>query len=453
MSPLKKSLVFLLIALSFSAYLIKSKPKLKVDQSEEKTLELSTVRVHKSSENIEVKLYGTVEAKNELNLRSQSKGRVFEETEIFPGKFVKTGEVLYHIDSPELRTQIVNTKSLIRSSLAHSENLEEELELLKQNLEIAKELALLAQEAAEKQKLILDIEKTLFENSSKLYASKNISESDLLKRKSQLKRQELSYIQAQEASKYKIDSIKQIEKAQSSKKFALKAEKEKLLQRQAELTDFEDAEEKNKLKSNFPGQISKIYVSNGQDLQAGSPVVDLRASDKVWLNCKLADSYFYWLYQGDLLKKELLNEEVELKLVNQNLNKSFKARLKAFGDKLNVPTRSLNLFIERENPLNANAYPQQDEELKPGSYCELNLKLAQLDDIYLVPRAALQENQQIFAYDKNNESIIVFDQVSLVFESEKGLFLKIENAPDEIDIIKQKVYKLKKGQKIKAKAS
>jgi len=134
--------------------------------------------------------------------------------------------------------------------------------------------------------------------------------------------------------------------------------------------------EYTKVTAPFTGVITKRYADKGSMIQAGTasqtqsmPLVKLSENSLLRLILPVPESAVPGVHIG---------QQVEVKV--PTLNRSFPGLVKRFSDKLQLSTRTMDTEVD---------VPNASLVLIPGMYAEVNLTLAQKNNVVAVPVAAV----------------------------------------------------------------
>jgi RND family efflux transporter MFP subunit len=161
-----------------------------------------------------------------------------------------------------------------------------------------------------------------------------------------------------------------------SAKSALVASRQQVDVNSAELSKVRTMIEYTKVTAPFAGVITKRYANTGSMIQAGiasntqaMPLVSLSENAQLRLILPVPESAVPGVHIG---------QQVEVKV--PTLNRSFPGRVARFSDKLQLSTRTMDTEVDVSNP---------SLVLIPGMYAEVNLTLAQKNNVLTVPVTAV----------------------------------------------------------------
>jgi RND family efflux transporter MFP subunit len=159
-------------------------------------------------------------------------------------------------------------------------------------------------------------------------------------------------------------------------KSALAAAKQQVDVNSAEVAKVKTMIDYTKVTAPFAGVITKRYANTGAMIQAGissqtqaMPIVSLSENTRLRLILPVPESVVPGVH---------INQQVEVKV--PTLDRSFPGRVARFADKLQLSTRTMETEVDVSNPTLV---------LIPGMYAEVNLTLAQKNNVLAVPVAAV----------------------------------------------------------------
>jgi len=162
----------------------------------------------------------------------------------------------------------------------------------------------------------------------------------------------------------------------ASAKSALAAAQQQVDVNNAEVSKVKTMIDYTKVTAPFAGVITKRYANTGSMIQAGissqtqaMPLVSLSENTLLRLILPVPESAVPSVHIG---------QQVEVRV--PTLNRSFPGRVARFADKLQLSTRTMDTEVDVSNPTLV---------LIPGMYAEVNLTLAQKNNVLAVPVAAV----------------------------------------------------------------
>jgi RND family efflux transporter MFP subunit len=171
-------------------------------------------------------------------------------------------------------------------------------------------------------------------------------------------------------------------------KSALAASRQQVDVNNAELAKVKTMIDYTRVTAPFAGVITKRYANTGSMIQAGissntqaMPLVSLSENSRLRLILPVPESAVPGIHIG---------QQVEVKV--PTLNRSFPGRVARFADKLQLSTRTMDTEVDVVNPTLV---------LIPGMYAEVNLTLAQKNNVLAVPVAAVDVDSTAEGSDAN----------------------------------------------------
>ncbi|MCB1136681.1 MAG: hypothetical protein KDK78_10460 [Chlamydiia bacterium] len=380
---------------------------------------------------IHVEVFGTAQSAKTLRLQAPIAGTVKALDDLWVGKFIEPKTPFFQIDTIKQDLAIGDIAAQLDELQIKKERLERESFVLSRRAETARALLETSAAAIQKQQDLLKIETQLFANKQELYSKETISYTEFLEGEASLRQAELRVLNAETDRNNRRDAIDQLElMIDENKKSLANIENEReILQLKRE--DLESDRSKAAIAVDFHAQIIELPIEKKQEVTPGTHLATVRSIDKSQVRVDVPDSYFRWLYTGDLLNQldQQPTERISIALVIQGFDKHFDgAYIKAIGDRVNIPSRSLPILIERENPVGADGRAIPQDELKPGMYCRVRLELAQADDVFCVPYSAIQADGSLVIAKQGEDGAWVFDVLSepeLVHESRDCALMRL----------------------------
>lgn len=429
-------LVSLLISLRPEVEMVSPEPP--------QALLVNTLEVHRSTYPVKVRVYGEASASKSMTMKAHISGTVRALSDLFEGKRLEPGEALFQIDPIKQKLAIEELEVELKELELNRSLLEREGEILSMRIETAKGLVETAQAALEKEKQLLEIEKQLFQNSEDLYAQETISNTEFLQAEAELRSRELKVLSSHTALRSRRDALDQLLlNLASSKK-----EKENTVHERAakeiQIRELQNDVDKARIGVDVHAQITSLSIEEKQEVTAGSTLAVVRPVDRARLKVDLPDSYFRWLYSGDLFLQANGMKDAEgkilIELVNREFVKEFKGGyIQSIGESLDEQTRSLPITIERINPVDEQGHAISKEELKPGMYCRVTLVLDEVSSAFLVPYSAIQSNGSLVVAEKKPEEkgheLVVYDSVEQLHEGPDGVLLRLPEGVERVRVV------------------
>ena len=401
-----------------------------------------TIEVLRGSYPILVQTFGTVKAEKTVTLNAPFAGRVTAAPNLVPGRDSIAEQVLFRMETTKLESAIGQLKAQLNSLQLEKRRLSEQISFFNKRIKVAKDLVRSRQESVNQSKQTLAIQQEIYEKNKALYLEKAISRTEFLQVDLQVNNAELSLINSRAEVDNNLERLNFLEQQVSADQVALddiaNQQRQLALQVYEQLNDLD----KSQVKLAFPSRIIEVFVDQEQEVSAGTALASVRSTNAVEIVVNLPDTHFRWLYEGDLLNRDPKEKEtpVSITLVNQGFRKQFSGgKIKSIGESVNEPTRSLPFVIGRENPQTELGLPVGSDELKPGMYCEVELSLGQLDEVFLVPPQSLQEENRLFAVETDESRLRVVDDFEVLHEGREGLLIKIPGATSPLTLLSHKL--------------
>ena len=393
---------------------------------------VSITTIKKQSNPIILHTYGTVQAEKQVVLTSPFSGKVESVGDLYEGKAFLANEPLFKLETKTLDHAIEQLNIQVEKNKTQLLFLEEEKLLTKKRVENAKELLKTSQSLLDKQITTLNIEKKLFLKQKELFKKGTVSNTELLESETQLRKEELSVLQAKTSLESTQDNLQQLKLTLLNNKINIS----KLNYEQKDLENKNIELKKDLRKTNisvdFPSRITELFIDKEQETSTGTQLATVISTNTVEIQAPVYDHLFKWLYKGGLLnqqgKEELFKRTpITIRLVNQGLNTTYSNGLiKEFGESVSEETRSLPVIIQRTNPKDPKGNPLPEKELKPGMFCAISFPLCFLENTYLIPESALQKENQIYLADEDTEGsyqLLIIKDVTVLFNGEEGLII------------------------------
>lgn len=457
------ALAFLFLVFVVVGKLIKNRP---LPQRKESVRvfrpRLDTLNVKKGSQSIKVQTYGTVEAMNSVTLVAPYAGKVEALSHLYPGKYLKAHEILFSLEKIKLKLSIDQQRTQIDELSLKEKQLEENQSLLSERVITTQRLLEIAQQGSQKQKEQLANERQLYRNIEELYTKEAVSNNELLNQESKFLAMEVSYLEAvtREANVY--NNLLQLKSEVNNTLFSLRSIKNQKRLLELEIEELQADLDKSDISVDFPAQISEVFTEKEEEVSPGKQLATVRAVDSVEITVSIPDSYFKWLYAGPLLQEvaeRKSSREMDIVLVNRGFRKHFSGGfIKSVGDSVNIPTRSLPVVIGRNNPRDTRGELIAKDELKPGMYCEVTILLHRLDDVFLIPREALQSENQLFYISPASDAeayptLGIIKDVTILHESAEGVVVELPKNYQQLQLVTSSLKRAWEGMEVEASSS
>lgn len=394
--------------------------------------------VSRGSHPVYVTTFGSTQAEKTVTLRAPVSGKILEATDLYPGKVVFPDDILFNIEKTKIDLAIRTVELQIEELDVNEDKLNQQEDILISRLGNANELYKLAEGTHEEQFSILEIDQKLFDNAQELFKGENISNTEFLRSKTALQKSEVAYLDARKQMQNSLDSIHRLEMDLSTTQQQLLLIENKRQALGVRMEELQDDLNKSDVKVDFPAEVVEVFADRGQEVGPNTDLAKVRSYDAAEIVVNIPDSHFEWLYRGKLLEstsQELPESILNVKLVNHGFEKVFEgAYIKSISGSVNIPTRSLPMVIARRNPVDDEGKIISREEMIPGMYCAVRLKLCDLDDTFLVPPESIQANHQLLhvVLDDSSEQteVSVIEDFKILYEGDEGVIVHI---PEDLD--------------------
>lgn len=428
--------------ISLTSVLIGLRP---VPKQKEETVykpEVVTQRIQRGSQAINVQVYGTVEPQNRVTLVAPFAGTAVATTDLYPGKTLEANEAIFLLEKVKLELAIAQIGTQIDELHLKEQQLKEDNELLRGRIENSQILLDIAEKTQAKQKDQLAIEKRLFSNIQELHEQESVSTTEFLVQESKLIKGEIGLFEAKTRVADVTNNLYRLRSELNSNEFALQNIVNQRALLQLKRDDLQNDLDKAEVSVDFPSQVSEVFIDSEEEVALGTKLIAVRSTDKVEVTVNIPDSYFKWLYAGDLLNDVAAGNStktLDIVLINQAFRKNFKGGyIKSVADRVNVPTRSLPVVIGRDNPRDEDGKLIATDELKPGMYCEVSIHLHDIDNVFLIQRKALQSENHIYHVvmnEKQEAELDIIQDVEILHESDAGVIVRLPEQYDELLLI------------------
>lgn len=357
----------------------------------------------KGDQIIKVDLYGNVEAARKLILRAPFTTKVEVLKGIERGTLIPAGQELLRLETTKL-DYTIETLKLEQQGLQTRQRQELHLlESLKERREMMEESVKIYADSLDVHRKKYENRRKLFEKSETLYESRTLSEIQYVERELQYQQAQLEWDEVRKGYLAQVMALAQLDeelgRVQASLESSEQAEKKLALT----LAERRHEREKAFLSVDFPARIGKIAVDAGDEVALGEELIQVLSADESIVQLNLPDHYLRWVYQENLLHQTYPREEGSPKItitqIAGNDERVFSGvYLKAIGEALNEPTRSLPLIVARKQSMSAH-----DEILLPGTYVRVTIELSTVENVYSLPSQALQEGNRLFLVKDGEE--------------------------------------------------
>lgn len=330
--------------------------------------------------------HGTVEAAESWRAIVRVGGEVVEEhPDLGVGTIVNKGAVLFRIDDTDYKLSVANAEAAIESAKADLEEKQKSIENTRALLEIEKRNYALTKKEYERQK-------TLVQRGSATKAAMDSAERDMNSRASSLRELENT-----------LDLI-------PSQLSVLKA---KLAQAQSDLELAKLDLERTVVRAPFTGRVVEEDIAVGQVVNQGNAVLTLDTVDRVEVEAEIPVSRMITLFDPDQFEpinminafrmRQFLNRAdlgATVRFTSGDLNFDWTGEVVRLRGALDSVARTLGVTVAVDAPFDQ-ARPGKRPPLVSGMYVEVELSGAARDNVFVIPRTAVQDGQ-VFVADTDN---------------------------------------------------
>lgn len=434
--------ILLLIA---SIFLITALINMRPEPGEVETLPLvpakvEAMRLKRGTQLLRTRVYGTARADKQIILRAPISGTATAAESTFAGSQVPQGQPLFSIDGTKLRLQARQRRAQQESVDVRQRKTETDIVALKGRIAAAEELLRLGEINLASKKKSEEIARTLYDKQRRLYEREAISEVELLQAETTLRQAEQAAIEAARSIETTQDALLTLEQTLATAEYDLAVLINDREEIELEIAQIADDLAKTTINAEFPTQVISVEVDQEEEVSSGAVLATIRSRDRVEVDLSLPDSLFPWVFQPDSLLNRISDTlRIPLSLVNQYYPVTYQgARIKAISGEVSDQTRSLTITVERENPKDASGSPIPESELRPGMYLAALLPLAQIDNVFLVPSAAMQESGDLFLIEDN--VIRRVSEVEQLYDGPDGIIVRLPDTFEEIHLVTQPLY-------------
>lgn len=414
--------------------------------------------VRRGPQEIYVTVYGTVKPERSLTLSAPFSGAAHAARELVPGANIQPGEQLFRMLTTSTDLEIDRLGVRLNELDLQEKKLITDRQLLLARMESAKQLYRIAAESFKRQKAAVEIEEQLFSNSEALHERKSLATAEFLAARNRLLGAELAELESQRAMESAQDNLNQLRLTLNNLELQLSTIGETRSSIKLEIAKLNDTVTRADISLDFPAQVEEVYVDTAQEVNSGAALAKLRTVDSVEMTVNIPDAYFRWLYDGDILdepnKPLEKRRRLDVELVNAEFRKAFSnAYIKSIGESVNSPTRSLPITIGRANPLDATGLPIAREELKPGMYCQISLKLSEIDSVFRIPRSALQVDKRLYHVVRSMADkqpvVAAIDEIEVIHDTGSELIVKLPEEYSDILLVTQPLRSVAPGAQVR----
>ncbi|WP_169567126.1 efflux RND transporter periplasmic adaptor subunit [Sneathiella limimaris] len=339
--------------------LVKTKPEIATKEPEERSWNVAVQALEPAQVQSKIRVYGTVIAERDVDLRSLVGGEVVSVSERFKnGAFVQEGEVLIEVDPFDYELAVQEAKASLLEARARLSELEANL----------KSDRVLFQQDQE----LLDIEKRNLTRSLALKDRGNISDKALDDVKASLQRQR-QQVETRSAGL-------EIEQARINQQ---KAAIERL---ELSLKKAERDRSNTSLLAPFSGYLQGVSVELGKKIDAKDQVATLIDAQNLEVQFQLSnDQYGSLLSTGEALQGRSI--DVIWQVGRQKL--TFTGKIMRFGSEIQAATGGIEIYAELAPSQNLNL-------IRSGAFVEVHMQGPKYEKAVRIPDYALFDKDKVY---------------------------------------------------------
>ena len=366
------SILILLLAASLSFWFYSHKPQTKKVKPQRPVPIVKTVTVQAGSESVLFEAAGIVIPAQRLELQSEVEGRIIDQSpELVPGGIIKKDGLVVQIDPLDYRLQVSEREAELATA-RYEVKVEEGRQIIARQ-----EWQLLEKELLEEQ------------------ISKHLA----------LREPHLENVHARFGA------------AESRLEAARLAEK------------------RTEIRAPFTGLVLEEFVERGQFIGRQTAIATLVATDQFWVQVSVPLSLL-----GRLRFPGKPGEEGSPALIvlEQGYGGKVSSRegslFKLLPD-LDPKSRKARLLVTIKDPFNLEQHgaPERAEKMLLGSYVKVRINAGKLDNVYVIPRAALREGDRLWLI--NGEGKLDIREVTVLWRRVDDVLVDAQLAPNERIIV------------------
>lgn len=409
-------------------------------------LPVKLTEAKRGSHAVRVKLFGTARPEKSYELHAPFSGTVAPLKNHVEGDFVSAGDIIYQMSTTSIDFSLGQMESQLEMLRLEEERLQENSAFFQSRLETLGALTAYNQQSIEIQEARRNIEAELFESKKKLREKETISQTSFLKADSSFRQIELSLLSNKTTLENNRERHHLLRQELRKNDFAIKKLSLDARELQYKMADLLNDRQKAFIALESDTRMVKAHVESEQEVPAGTKLATLRSTKTVLIPVALPDNYFRWLYEGDLLEGG--QPEIDIRLVNRGFEQHFMGgTVRSIGSDLSPETRSLSVVISRDNPVDEHSQLLAEEELRPGTYCEVIFELCRVADTYFIPHSALQENRRLFTV--RDSKLHIVKEVELLHESNEGLLIRLPHEEGDLQVVTHVMRGVEEGMAVK----
>ncbi len=377
----------LIIAGAIAAVLIKMRPHPTRRTVVNPVTLVETIEAHKTSQNMIIRAYGTVRSGENLSLTAEVRGRIVEMSPDFEeGIYFPKGAFLMRID-PSLRTEIKRLDAEVARIFQERKNLQASLIIVEEDLGLVK----------------AEYERNLALAKRKVVSQTLLDQTQQRWLTSRQKAQEIENSLA--LIKPRINLLK--------------------AQRQSVLVQMKEAQldlDRTEIRAPFECRMAKKLAETGQYVTAGMKLAHLYNVGIMEVEVHIPPQDIVWLHFNSGGSVNLKGDpparaRVIFSAAGKKIQwQGFVSRTKG---QMEETTRTLPVIIEVKD-----GHPGTEHPLMPGMFVTVEIVGKRVDDLYLLPREAVHEDNSVYVVDNgevNIKSVKIFRRVDNQLYVKEGI--------------------------------
>ena len=362
-------IVVLAVAIMIAVLLVKLRPKPERQVKTETGFLVEAFPVKAETLNMIIESYGTVKPRELLKLVAEVKGQIASlDTSFKEGSFIKKETNLIKIDPRSYQLEVDKRNVEIKQAEAELKHLNQEVLNLEASIKISKSDSVLAKADYLRQKKLIEknvVAQTTLDNAEQKYLAS-------LERQQNLQNQ-LALT--------------------GPSKDRLKAQRDmaKVLFRQAEL-DLE----KTRIIAPFDGWVVEKEIEKGQHVNAGQNLGKIYSKGALDIEVNISIKDLRWL-PTDFAEDSM--PEAKIIFSGNNSVNTWDGRVARVKAQIDEKTRTLPVVVE------ANYNSKTGINLKPGMFVTVHIKGIETNNIYVLPRHVVYNDDTVYLFIDNRLSI------------------------------------------------
>ncbi len=189
--------------------------------------------------------------------------------------------------------------------------------------------------------------------------------------------------------------------------------------------------QRTQIKAPYAGRVLEQFVDIGQYVSPGNPLVKIFAIDYVEIRLPITEKQRGMIdlpraYRGES-NQQYIGPEATISATIGGKEHTWKGRVIRTEGSVDRATRQVFVIVQVDNP-----YQRNNEDRPPleiGQFVKAEIKGRILNDVYAIPRSAVQGNDTIMIVDK--DSRLQRKTIKVLWETQNELIIKNGLAEDE----------------------